>query len=121
MSQNDILSYLLFGGPAASTFESSGEETTSASVGAMLLGSGLKTIFTDTTGVQVDTLNILTNKEGSLGYEIGARFSKDIRLVYKNDTISSIILQYSISRSLRIDVDVHETGQGINLLYIKDF
>ena len=121
MSQHDILSYLLFGGSAASTFESSGSESTTASVGAMLLGTGLKTIFTDTTGVQVDTLNILTNKEGSLGYEIGARFSKEIRLVYKNDTISSIILQYSLSKSIRIDVDVHETGQGINLLYIKDF
>ena len=121
MSQNDILSYLLFGGPATSTFESSGDETTTASVGAMLLGTGLKTIFTDTTGIQVDTLNILTNKEGSLGYEIGARFSKEIRIVYKNDTISSIILQYSISKSVRIDVDIHETGQGINLLYIKDF
>ncbi len=121
MSQDDILSYLLFGGPATSTFESSGDPTTTASVGAMLLGTGLKTIFSDTTGIKVDTLNILTDKEGKLGYEVGARLNRDIRLVYKNDTISSIILQYSINRSIRIDVDVRETGQGINLLYIKDF
>jgi len=121
MSQNDILSYLLFGGTAASTFEGSGEDASAVSVSAMLLGTGLKTIFTDATGIRVDTLNILTDKEGGLGYEIGARFSKDIRLVYKNDTISSVILQYSLSKSIRIDVDVHETGQGVNLLYIKDF
>ena len=121
MSQDDILSYLLFGGPATSTFESSGDDSTTASVGAMLLGTGLKTIFSDTTGIKVDTLNILTDEEGKLGYEVGARLNRDIRIVYKNDTISSIILQYSINRSVRIDVDVRETGQGINLLYIKDF
>lgn len=121
INQNDILSYLLFGGTAASTFESSGEASSTASVSAMLLGTGLKTIFTDATGIRVDTLNVLTDKEGKLGYEIGARFSKDIRLVYKNDTISSVILQYNLSKSVRIDVDVYETGQGVNLLYIKDF
>jgi translocation and assembly module TamB len=71
--------------------------------------------------VNIDTLNILTNEEGTLGYEIGTRFSKEIRMIYKSDTISSVILQYSLSKSIRIDVDVHETGQGVNIFYIKDF
>lgn len=120
LSQNDIMSYILFGEPASSVFEtpSDGSKT---SVSTLLLGSGLKQIFTKTSGVQVDTLNILTNKEGTLGYEIGARFNKQIRLVYKNDTISSVILQYSLSRSIRIDVDIRETGQGVSIVYVKDF
>lgn len=121
MSQNDIMSYLLFGEPATSVFDSSGEQTSTAAVSTLLLGSGLKQIFKDTTGIKVDTLNILTNQEGTLGYEIGKRFSKEIRVLYRNDTTSSVILQYSLSKSIRIDVDVHETGQGVSILYVKDF
>jgi len=121
MSQNDIMSYILFGKPA-SVFDAS-EETSSgtAAVGSLLLATGLKQMLNDTAGVNIDTLNILTSEEGTFGYEIGTRFTKDIRVLYKNDTISSVILQYSISRSLRFDIDVHETGQGASILYIKDF
>lgn len=121
MSQNDIMSYILFGEHASSLFEGSAEGSTRASVNSLLLATGLKKIFNDATGVKVDTLNILTNKEGTLGYEIGVRFSKQIRLIYSNDTISSVILQYSLSKSVRIDVDVNEAGQGVSIVYIKDF
>ncbi len=123
MSQNDIMSYILFGKPASEAFEGQkdrdGDKYSSA--GSLLLATGIKEIFNDTTGVKIDTLNILTNEEGTLGYEIGTRFSKDFRLVYKNDTISSIILQYSVTGSVRIDIDVDELGQGVMLLYVKDF
>jgi translocation and assembly module TamB len=121
MSQNDIMSYILFGEPATSAFSSSGEGSTTFAVSSLLLATGLKQIFNDSAGVSIDTLNILTNEEGTLGYEIGTRFSKDIRILYKNDTVSSVILQYSLSRSIRLDIDVHETGQGASILYIKDF
>ncbi len=121
MSQNDIMSYLLFGEKASSVFETSPGQTASSAASSLLLATGLKQIFNETAGVNIDTLNILTNEEGTLGYEIGTRFSKDVRVVYKNDTISSVILQYSLSRSIRIDIDVHETGQGVSILYIKDF
>ena len=121
MSQNDIMSYLLFGDTSASVFDNSQESKGTAAVSSLLLATGLKQIVNDTAGVNIDTLNILTNEEGTLGYEIGTRFNKDMRIVYKNDTASSVILQYSLSRSVRIDVDVHETGQGVSILYIKDF
>jgi len=121
MSQNDIMSYILFGEPASSAFSSSGDGSKTIALGSLLLATGLKQIFNDSAGVSVDTLNILTNEEGTLGYEIGTRFSKDVRVLYKNDTVSSVILQYSLSRSIRLDIDVHETGQGVSILYIKDF
>jgi translocation and assembly module TamB len=121
MSQNDIMSYLLFGEPASSAFSSSGEGSKTFAVSSLLLATGLKQMFNDSAGVNIDTLNILTNEEGTLGYEIGTRFSKDIRVVYRNDTVSSVILQYSLSRSIRLDIDVHETGQGVSILYVKDF
>ena len=121
MSQNDIMSYILFGEAASSAFDKSETATNKAAVSSLLLATGLKQIFNDTAGVNIDTLNILTNEEGTLGYEIGTRFNKNMRVVYKNDTISSVILQYSISRSIRLDIDVHETGQGVSVLYIKDF
>lgn len=120
MSQNDIMSYILFGEPATTLFESS-EGATKASLSSLVLGTGLKEVFNKTAGIKVDTLNIVSNKEGTLGYEIGTRFNKNIRIIYKNDTASSVILQYSLSKSLRIDVDVQETGQGVNIIYVKDF
>jgi translocation and assembly module TamB len=120
MSQNDILSYILFDESASSVFDTT-SESSKTSLNTLILGAGLKKALNETTGVKFDTLNILTNKEGTLGYEIGARFNKKIRLVYKNDEISSLILQYSLSKSIRIDVDVKETGQGISIIYVKDF
>ena len=120
MSQNDILSYILFDGSASSVFNATSDSSKTA-LNTLLLGTGLKKVLNETTGVNIDTLNILTNKEGTLGYEIGTRFNKKIRIVYKNDEISSLILQYSLNKSLRIDVDVKETGQGISIIYMKDF
>jgi len=121
MSQNDIMSYILFGEAASADFDSSGEGSNKLAVNSLLLATGLKQMFNETSGVNIDTLNIITNKEGTLGYEIGKRFNKQIRVVYRNDTISSVILQYSLSKSVRIDVDVRETGQGVIILYVKDF
>lgn len=120
MSQNDILSYILFDGSASSVFNAT-SESSKTSLNTILLGTGLKKVLNETTGVKIDTLNILTNKEGTLGYEIGTRFNKKIRIVYKNDEISSLILQYSLNRNLRIDVDIKETGQGVSIIYVKDF
>lgn len=119
MSQNDILSYILFGESASSVFTAEG--TSKTSLNTLLLGTGLKKMLNESTTVKFDTINILTNKEGTLGYEIGARLNKRIRIIYKNDTISSLILQYSLSKSLRVDVDIKETGQGVNIIYAKDF
>ena len=119
MSQNDIISYILFDESADTLFDNSSSKKTS--INYLLLGTGIKTIFNKTTGIHVDTLNILNNENGTLGYEVGARLNKRIRVVYKNDTTSSMILQYSLAKSLRIDVDVHDTGQGVYFIYTKDF
>jgi translocation and assembly module TamB len=120
MSQNEILSYILFDESASSMFDTT-SESSKTPLNTLLLGTGLKKALNKTTGVKFDTLNILTNKEGTLGYEVGARFNKKIRVVYRNDEISSLILQYSLSKSIRIDVDVKETGQGVSIIYVKDF
>jgi translocation and assembly module TamB len=117
LSQNDIMSYILFGESASSMFDPASD----ASKSSLLLASGLKQLVNETSPIQVDTLNVLTNKEGTLGYEIGSRFNDRIRIVYKNDTASSLILQYSLSKSVRIEVDVRETGQGVSIIYVKDF
>ena len=119
MSQNDIMSYILFDEPASTLFDNS-EQSNKASINYLLLGTGIKTIFNKTTGIHVDTLNILNNKNGTLGYEVGARLNKKIRILYKNDISSSMILQYNLKRSFRIDVDVHDTGQGVYFIYTKD-
>ncbi len=119
MSQNDIMSYILFGAPAGEAFASSGES--GSSIATMLLGMGLKNAIGSATGIRFDTLNILSNENGGFGIEIGKRIGKRLRIIYRNDTVSSFIIQYKASRSIRIDVDVKDTGQGINILYIKDF
>ncbi len=120
MSQNDIISYILFDEPASTLFDNS-EQRNATSLNYLLLGSGIKTLFNQTTGIHVDTLNILNNENGTLGYEVGARLNKRVRVVYKNDITSSMTLQYGLSKSIRVDVDVRDTGQGIYFIYTKDF
>ena len=122
MSQNDIMSYILFGSPANAV---SGGDTSTTTVRAdatnFMLGAGLKGLISGATKLQIDTMNILTTAEGGMGFEVGARLNKDLRILYKNDTVSSVLLQYTVNRWLRLDADIHELGQGINAIYIKDF
>ncbi len=122
MSQNDIMSYILFGTPANTI--SGGDNSTStvrADATNFMLGAGLKGLIGGATKLQIDTMNILTTAEGGMGFEVGARLNKDLRVLYKNDTVSSVLLQYTVNRWLRLDADIHELGQGINAIYIKDF
>lgn len=122
MSQNDIMSYILFGSPANAV---KGGDTSTTTVRAdatnFMLGAGLKGLISGATKLQIDTMNILTTAEGGMGFEVGARLNKDLRILYKNDTVSSVLLQYTVNRWLRLDADIHELGQGINAIYIKDF
>ncbi|PNV82720.1 MAG: hypothetical protein C0627_08775 [Sulfurimonas sp.] len=120
LSQEDIMSYILFGSSASSAFDTTAKGS-KTQLGTLALGAGLKELFNKSANLNIDTLNILTNEDGTLGYEIGKRFSKNIRVVYRNDAISSITLQYALSKSIRVDVDVKETGQGVGIYYIKDF
>jgi|GEM_PF-1950637 len=118
MSQNDIMSYILFGSPADDAFKKNSNST----MGTMLLGLGIKKALGSTLGINLDTLNIIDNKNGGLGIEVGTRVAKNLKILYRNDSISSVILQYTLSPALRFDIDVKETGEeGINILYIKDF
>ena len=122
MSQNDIMSYILFGAPANAVGGGDSSTTTvRADATNFMLGAGLKGLITGATKLQIDTMNILTTAEGGMGFEVGARLNKDLRVLYKNDTVSSVLLQYTVNRWLRLDADIHELGQGINAIYIKDF
>jgi len=122
MSQNDIMSYLLFGSPADSSLNSDGSKTAMKTDATnFMLGAGVKGLINGATKIQIDTMNILTTQEGGMGIEVGAHLNKDLRVLYKNDTVSSILVQYQLNRWLRLDADIHELGQGINAIYIKDF
>ncbi|MGZ8548433.1 MAG: translocation/assembly module TamB domain-containing protein [Sulfuricurvum sp.] len=121
MSQNDIMSYLLFGTPASAASSGGNSPTVRADATNFMLGAGLKGLIGGVTKIQLDTMNILTTKEGGMGFEVGTRLNKDFRILYKNDTISSVLIQYTVNRWLRLDADIHELGQGINAIYVKDF
>lgn len=122
MSQNDIMSYILFGTPAnTSTKGDNSTSTIRADATNFMLGAGLKGLINGATKLQIDTMNILTTQQGGMGFEVGARLNKNLRVLYKNDTLSSVLIQYTVNRWLRLDADIHELGQGINAVYIKDF
>jgi translocation and assembly module TamB len=121
MSQSDIISYLLFGTPANNSFDSDDGSSTSINAANIFLGTGLKQMIGDTTGLRIDTLNLLSKDDGGIGFEVGTRVSRDVRIILKNDDIFSMVLQMSLSKSLRLDVDVEETGQGVNIIYVKDY
>lgn len=121
MSQNDIMSYILFGGPSNTALGDSSTGTVRADATNFMLGAGLKGLINGATKIQIDTMNILSTPGGGMGFEVGTRLNKDLRILYKNDTVSSILVQYTINRWLRLDADVHELGQGIKAVYVKDF
>ncbi len=122
MSQNDIMSYLLFGAPASASMSSDkSAPTVRADATNFMLGAGIKGLIGGVTKIQLDTMNILTTKEGGMGFEVGTRLNKDLRVLYKNDSVSSVLVQYTLNRWIRIDADIHDLGQGINAIYIKDF
>lgn len=122
MSQNDIMSYLLFGSPADASLNSDGSKTAlKTDATNFMLGAGVKGLINGATKIQIDTMNILTTQEGGMGIEVGTHLNKDLRVLYKNDTLSSILVQYQLNRWLRLDADIHALGQGINAIYIKDF
>lgn len=122
MSQNDIMSYLLFGSPADAALNTDRSKTAMrADASNFMLGAGVKGLINSATKIQIDTMNILTTQEGGMGFEVGTHLNKDLRVLYKNDTVSSILIQYQLNRWLRFDADIHELGQGINAIYVKDF
>lgn len=122
MTQNDIMSYLLFGSPATTSLNSNGSKTAlKTDATNFMLGAGVKGLINGATKIQIDTMNILTTQEGGMGIEVGTHLNKDLRVLYKNDTVSSVLVQYQLNRWLRLDADIHELGQGINAIYIKDF
>lgn len=123
MSQNEIMNYILFGTSSSASTDTTTTRNVTARADAtnFMLGAGLKELIGGVTKLNIDTMNILTTKEGGMGFEVGARLAKDFRILYKNDAISSVLVQYQINQWLRLDADVHTLGQGINVLYIKDF
>ncbi len=123
MSQNDIMSYILFGASSDVAYSTGSGSSVTARADAtnFMLGAGLKGLISGATKLKIDTMNILTTKEGGMGFEVGARLNKDFRVIYKNDTVSSVLVQYTVNRWLRLDADIHELGQGVNAIYIKDF
>ncbi len=121
MSQSDIMSYILFGTPASSSFESNEGGSTSINAANIVFGTGLKEMIGDTTGLRVDTLNLISKADGGVGFEVGTRINRDLRVVLKNDDIFTLVLQLSLNSNLRVDVDVKETGQGVNLIYVQEF
>lgn len=122
MSQNDIMNYLLFGSSANTSIKTDESKTAFRTDATnFMLGAGVKGLINGATKIQIDTMNILTTQEGGMGIEVGAHLNKDLRVLYKNDTVSSVLVQYQLNRWLRLDADIHELGQGINAIYIKDF
>ncbi|MFA6188674.1 MAG: translocation/assembly module TamB domain-containing protein [Sulfuricurvum sp.] len=122
MSQNNIMSYLLFGSPADSELNTDGSKTAMKTDATnFMLGAGMKGLINGATKIKIDTMNILTTQEGSMGFEVGTHLNKDLRVIYKNDTVSSVLVQYQLNRWLRLDANIHALGQGINAIYIKDF
>ncbi len=121
MTQNDIMSYILFGGPANTALGDNSTGTVRADATNFMLGAGLKGLINGATKIQIDTMNILSTPGGGMGFEVGTRLNKDLRILYKNDTVSSVLVQYTINKWLRLDADVHELGQGIKAVYVKDF
>ena len=114
LSPNDILSILAFGNKADSLISAA---TGSSKFTAMLSNLFLKDLI-GKLGLKLDKISLITTGE-KIGFEIGKKISNKITIIYKNDVISTLIIQYLINNSLESDIVVGPQRSGFHIYYRK--
>jgi len=114
LSQNDILSLLIFN----STFSSlSSGKKISTNQALSLFGNSFAKSLADSLGINLDRVQLLTTDEGTLGFVVEKRLSKKISIVYQNNIVQSITVRYKHSKHFETDVTYSPESSGIELLY----
>ena len=115
LSQNDILSILIFNSKFSSI--TSGNKAVSTSQALSIFGNSFAKGITDSIGIKLNRVQLLTTKIGTLGFEVEKQLTKKISIVYQNNLVQSIKIRYKNSRHIETDVTIAPNSSGIELLY----
>ncbi len=109
LKREQILSLILFGSVAESG-SGSGEEM------MKMMGGAMAKSALANAGVKLDHLVI-----GSGGFEVGKKIMDDVTVIYIQDELPTVKLQYDYSRNIKADIQFNSQSTGVDVLYRKDF
>ena len=114
LSQNDILSILLFGSKFSVTSNSKNISTNQA---LALFGNTFAKGIVNSIGIKLDRIQLLTTKEGNIGFSVEKQLSKRLSVIYQNDLIQSIKMKYKNTKHIETDLTFSPNSSGIEILY----
>ncbi len=114
LSQNDILSILLFGTKFSSAGSSKNISTNQA---LALFGNTFAKGIVSSIGIKLDRVQLLTTDKGTLGFSIEKQLSKKISIIYQNDLIQSIKMKYKNTKHIETDLTFSPDSSGVEILY----
>ena len=114
LAPNDILALLAFGSKTDSLIAAA---TGTSRFTSMLSNLFIKDLIANF-GLKLDRVSLITSGN-QIGFEIGKKISNKVTIIYKNDTISTLVIQYLINNSLESDIVVGPEKSGLHLYYRK--
>ncbi len=118
LSQSDILSLILFGTTSSQLTSGNGSASNQA---ISMFGNALAKDLADSLGIKLDRLALNTKEDGSIGVEIGKKVSKNVTIIYRNDVVSTIVIQYEHSPRFETDITIKPSSSGIDFIYKKEY
>ncbi len=113
LTQNDILSILLFNTKASSLTNSDSNSNPALSIFGSTLAKGLA----DTVGIKLERVDLTTTKEGTIGVELEKRIGKRTTIIYQNDIIQTIKIRYKNTKNIETDFTFSPESSGIDIIY----
>ncbi len=114
LSQNDILSLLIFDSMVSSLASGKNISTNQA---LALFGNSFAKGITDSIGINLEQIRLLTNKSGGFGFVVEKKLSKNISIIYQNNIVQSIKIRYKNSKHFETDITYSPNSSGVEVLY----
>ncbi len=114
LTQNDILSILLFNTKASTLTNGQNQNKNPA---LSLFGSSFAKGLTDTLGVKLDRIELSTTKEGTIGVEVEKKIGRKTTIIYQNDLVQTIKIRYQNSKDIETDLTFSPEASGIDIVY----
>ncbi len=118
LSQSDILSLILFGTTSSELMEGGGSASNQV---VSMFGNTLAKELADSLGIKLDRLALSAKEDGSIGVEIGKKITRNITLIYKNDVVSTIVVEIEHSPKFETDITIKPNSSGIDFIYKKEY
>ncbi len=113
LSQNDILSILLFNTKASSLTNSDSNSNPALS----LFGSSFAKGIMNTLGIKLDRVSLSTTKEGTIGVELEKRVGDKTTIIYQNDLVQTIKIRYQNTRHIETDMTFSPDSSSLDIIF----